>query len=162
MASIIPQFSANRMVEEYKKRFYQKAIEDARYLNSEDFSGLYQLLEAKNRISENWESISYVDVNMDGFQDERITIGQPIIINIELSHPNLLANDINVQVALTKFMKTDDEDNFRVFAMNPTEEDKITSTSSWQIEIASDQAGPHGLGIRVVPKNYSHNLVKWL
>ena len=170
MATIIPRFSSERMLKEYQEKFYEPAIENGKSLAARDFSRLYELCERKDRMTQNWDSISFVDVQMNGLDQDKISVDQPIQIKIDLGHPGLLAEDLVVEVVLARTIPEVGVQSLKTFQMKKNQSDDLTRTSTWQITVMPEASGSHALGIRVVPHQFFddrdsehfNNLVKWL
>lgn len=170
MASIIPNFSADRMLTEYKTRIYAPAIEDAISLSSKSFSGLYALHEKKHRLERAWTSVVFDDVQITGLDREKVLVDQPIDILVELNHPSLSTDDILVQAVLGRSTPEGKLTDLKTYSLEPVLNDGMKDKSSWKIELNCSESGPYSLGVRVIPrKEHSdhelelfQNLVKWL
>ncbi|MGK5089338.1 alpha-glucan family phosphorylase [Bdellovibrionota bacterium FG-2] len=174
IATIVPGFSSARMLEDYNRRLYQPAVEDADFYGANDFKELRALSNYRIRLQKAWESVTFTDIRVDGLEKEKVLVNQPIRVEVEISHPQLNAEDIHIQTVLGKAFPGHTPKEFQRVTMKPlTLDEKVQpdGTSTWYAEITCPESGPHALGIRIVPKydrgahremESSLNLVKWL
>jgi phosphorylase/glycogen(starch) synthase len=166
IATVLPKFSMVRMALEYDDLMYRPAMADAEEFERDGFARLSAIVEARKRLVEAWPALAFVDAQVDGLESERLTVGEPITARVDLHHPGLTAQDLEVQVVLTEPEPAGSLHDFRVVAMEPKHGGR--ATSAWEARIILDDAGARSLGFRVVPRNHqdalapSVPLVKWL
>ncbi|GAB6135796.1 maltodextrin phosphorylase [Thermococcus prieurii] len=62
--SIAPRFSTHRMVKEYMDKFYSKAMSNHIWLTRENYRGAREIAEWKDRVTESWPKVGFVDVRV--------------------------------------------------------------------------------------------------
>jgi starch phosphorylase len=168
IASLVPRFSATRMLGEYMGRLYGPAIEDAKVLQANGFERLHDLNRLKKRLSDHWSSIAFVNARIDGLDHEQIELGRPIHVHVELSHPELSARDLETHVVIAHGVRGELE-RFETHTMKPVDLDQF-GESVWEYDLEASVSGPHAVGIRVVPRHrhpdsevdLALELVRWL
>jgi phosphorylase/glycogen(starch) synthase len=170
MATCVPGFSSQRMLEQYQASFYAPAIRDAHALRDRDFQALYDLRALKRRLLERWGQVEFTDVRIDGFTDDRVVLGAPVEVQAELRHPGLDANLLDVQVVLAHGPVTGKLERFETIPMRAAETREALDKSRWRGRFECNEAGAHALALRVVPRGVHAegdvelelDLVRWL
>lgn len=168
ISSLVPRFSATRMVTEYMDRFYRPAIGEARALQADTYTKLYEVNRLKNRIRENWDKIAFVNARIDGLDHDQIELGRPLNVRVEISHEHLSARDLEAHVVLAHGTRGELE-RFETHPMEPAQADQF-GQSVWQHQLVCSMSGPHAVGIRLVPRarhpdsevDLALELVRWL
>lgn len=99
MATIIPQFSATRQVREYINKYYLPASRQGDVLSKDDNAAARQLAEWKSRVAASWPGVSIQPLRMPS---KRISFGDPIHIEVAVGLNGLAAEDIRVELLLTR------------------------------------------------------------
>jgi len=171
MASIIPRFSSARMVQEYNHRFYRSALAAGTSLSKDGYAEVVKLYEQKQRLVKAWDSISFLDVQLEGLGREKVFIDQPVVVKIELSHPELASNELQVEAVIAKPQQGGNLSDFRSYPLELIEKraDAPKETSTWKVKVLCKESGPYSLGVRVLPKKladqqlgFFEGLIKWL
>jgi starch phosphorylase len=168
ISSLVPRFSATRMVAEYMEKRYGPALNDSRLLQADNYAKLYELNRLKNRIRENWDRISFINARIDGLDHDHIELGRPLAVRVELNHEHLSARDLEVHVVIAHGARGELE-RFETHNMEPEQAEQF-GQSSWQYDLVCGVSGPHAVGVRVVPRGLHPDsevelgleLVKWL
>jgi starch phosphorylase len=170
IATCVPAFSSQRMLEEYQKHYYAPAVHDAQALRERDFQPLYDLRALKRRLLEHWSLVEFTDVRIDGFADDRVVLGAPVEVQAELRHPGLDANLLDVQVVLAHGPVTGKLERFETIPMRLNEARECADKSRWRGRFECSEAGAHALALRVVQRGVHAegdvelelDLVRWL
>ncbi|HTM44224.1 MAG TPA: alpha-glucan family phosphorylase [Polyangiaceae bacterium] len=168
IASLVPRFAATRMVSEYMDTLYGPAIAESKALQADNYAKLYELNRLKNRISENWEKISFINARIDGLDNEQVELGRPLTVRVEISHENLSARDLEAHVVVAHGARGELE-RFETHAME-AQKGAQAGHSVWQHKFICSVSGPHAVGVRVVPRarhpdsevDLALELVRWL
>lgn len=169
IASIVPKFSFQRMLEEYDRRFYRPALENSADLASDDFARLCELNALKKQIIDRWPGIRFADVAIRGLDDEQVRIGDPIEVELQLEHPDIAARSLDVHAVVARGVMGGELEHFESYPMTPDTTDGETK-SHWKTRFTVSETGPHALGVRVMPRRFhaDHelepqlNLIRWL
>ncbi len=171
IATITPRFSSERMLHEYQTKFYEACMKDACALGQGNHKELYVINERRQRLASNWDTISFMDVQMEGLNRQNVYINQPIRVRIEVSHPNIRPEELTAQVVLARSApeeaKLEDYQTYNMKAQSSSGERQV---SVWETTVTCNESGPYAIGVRVMPSRYHEdhdldalkNLVKWL
>jgi starch phosphorylase len=166
IASIVPRFSMVRTALEYDDKLYRPAMAEGAALEANGFTSLTEIAAARQRLIDAWPGVTFTDVQVDGLEAERLTVGEPIRARVELRHPGLRAKDLEVQAVFAEPQASGVLGEFRVVALEPGRDGQEAST--WRSSIVLDESGARSLGFRVIPKAANGavpgdlRLVRWL
>ncbi len=169
IATCIPQFSSHRMVKDYLHRCYDPARADAHALRGDAYRGLRALRDLKRRLAENWENVKFGDVLIEGLESGQVSVSKSTNVRVELQHPGLEANELEVQVVMAHGTANGTLEDFNTKAMKKVEE-VSSHASRWEVDLQWHHTGPHAIGLRVVPRELNAqgdvylnlDLVRWL
>ncbi len=170
IASLVPRFSSRRMLEQYRDLFYVPARRDSVELSKGAFERLSELVERQKRLVASWGGVGFVDARVDGLDHDQVDLGAPIKVELELRHPGLLPDDVDVQAVVTDAPAHGELASFVTHPLACASFDAGTSTSRWRAEFSCDVTGPHALGIRALPRSLLEgdppaaelDMVRWL
>lgn len=170
IASILPEFNTERMLDEYRKYFYQTGIEQTSGLAAERYLQLRRLTTSRKRLAEHWGGISFSDISVKGLESEHIALNEPLDMKVRLVHPNLRPQDIQVQAVLANEDERNEISKLKTYAMKCVDDINEGRESLWEVTLQFKQCGPQSLGVRVIPRachenhpvDLSLDMVKWL
>jgi alpha-glucan phosphorylase-like protein len=152
MSSIIPRFSARRMVTNYADYFYEPAMQDAVALRDSNYRPLFALADLAEDIKANWHSIAMESVRFGGLSGDEIVVGTNVSAEVTLHHPGLDARELDVEAVVTFGSRVHDLSSRRVI---PFESEGDTERSTWRGAFTVEASGGHELRFRVRPKDRS-------
>jgi starch phosphorylase len=152
MASIIPRFSARRMVSNYADAFYEPAMQDAKALRQSNYRPLFALAELAENIRTRWRDIAMESVRFGGLSGDQITVGTMVTAELTLHHPGLDARELDVEAVVTFGGKIHDTPSRIVVSFEP---EGTEDRSTWRGMFAVQASGGHELRFRVRPKERS-------
>jgi len=150
MASIIPKFSARRMVTDYADNFYEPAMKDAVALRDSNYRPLFALAELAEAIRLHWHEIAMESVRFGGLGSDELTVGTVVSAELSLHHPGLDARDLDVEAVVTFGSRLHDLSSRIVI---PFETDDSDDRSTWRGAFTVRASGGHELRFRVRPKD---------
>ncbi len=173
IATILPRFSAERMVREYQARLYDPARRDAERLTADGHARLYALAGFKQRLRQHWDTVAFADLGLEGMDGDTVVSGAAVRLRVELRHPHLRPEDLRVQAVLIRTGLDERMEAFDTFDLGPEEAGGAggpDATSVWTGSITPAATGEHSLGVRVTPTAHPDGadvesltpLVKWL
>jgi phosphorylase/glycogen(starch) synthase len=149
MATIIPGFSASRMLGDYSVQCYQPAIRRAQALRADNYRELFRLNECRRQLVEHWNSVVFTDAHITGIEGELSVVGRPLRVQVEIAHPGIEAEQLQPELVVKRRRSTIDEE---VLEVHPMERISISGDMSrWSLEFAASSTGQHGLGVRLLP-----------
>jgi len=167
MASIIPKFSARRMVTDYADMFYEPAMKDALALRDSNYRPLFALADLAESIRTHWGEIAMESVRFGGLSGEELVVGTTVSAEVSLHHPGLDARDLECE-AVVNFSTRRQGRSSRIVV--PFEAEGDEGRSTWRGAFTVQASGGHELRFRVRPRNRSDlrpgsiglHLQKWL
>ncbi|MGB5808956.1 MAG: alpha-glucan family phosphorylase [Polyangiales bacterium] len=149
MASIIPRFSARRMVTDYADMFYEPAMRDAVKLREPNYRPLFTLAEQRESLRTHWPAIAMESVRFSGLSGEELVVGKTVTTELSLYHPGLDARDLEVEAVVEFGARPQDLPSRLVvpFRAQGTEE-----RSTWLGAFTVRASGGHELKFRVRPR----------
>jgi alpha-glucan phosphorylase-like protein len=149
MSSIIPRFSARRMVSNYADMFYEPAMQDAVALRESNYRPLFALAGLAEDIRANWLTIAMESVRFGGLSEDEIKVGTSVSAELTLHHPGLDARELDVEAVVTYGSRLHDQSSRFVV---PFASDGDADRSTWKGAFAVRASGGHELRFRVRPK----------
>jgi hypothetical protein len=130
---------------------------------------LRALRDLKRRLAENWENVKFGDVLIEGLESGQVSVSKSTNVRVELQHPGLEANELEVQVVMAHGTANGTLEDFNTKAMKKVEE-VSSHASRWEVDLQWHHTGPHAIGLRVVPRELNAqgdvylnlDLVRWL
>lgn len=164
MKSILPRFSARRMVMEYASRFYSPASAQQRRLAEGGGAGAEALAEWKARVRANWEAVS---LRLAAPPQRHLRWGDPFEIAVDCRLGALAPEDVRVELLLGR---SDAEERFEVLQRH--ELLPVGSTGQgeerFQLSLTPDLPGLLGYRLRIFPHHpllahaFETGLMTWL
>jgi hypothetical protein len=150
MATIIPKFSARRMVADYADNFYEPAMKDAVALRDSNYRPLFALAGLAEALRAHWNDIAMESVRFGGLSTDELIVGTTVTAELSLHHPGLDARELDVEAVVTF--------GGRLHALSsrivvPFETDDAEDRSTWQGAFTVRASGGHELRFRVRPKD---------
>jgi starch phosphorylase len=167
MSSIIPRFSARRMVTDYADNFYEPAMQDAVALRDANYRPLFDLADAAEAIRSHWNEIAMESVRFGGLSGGELVVGTTVSTELSLRHPGLDARDLSVEAVVTYGSRLHDTSSRIVV---PFESEDGEERSTWRGAFTVRASGGHELRFRVRPRDRSNvrpgalsmHIQKWL
>lgn len=152
MASIIPSFSARRMVSNYADNFYEPAMQDAVALRASNYQPLFALADLAEDLRTHWKTIAMESVRFGGLSGDEISVGTTVTAELTLHHPGLDARELDVEAVVTFGGRVQGKPSRIVV---PFESDGAEDRSAWRGAFTVDESGGHELRFRVRPRDRS-------
>ncbi|MBT8453212.1 MAG: alpha-glucan family phosphorylase [Deltaproteobacteria bacterium] len=167
MSSIIPRFSARRMVTDYADTFYEPAMQDAVALRDANYRPLFDLADLAEEIRAHWSEIAMESVRFGGLSGGELVVGQTVSTELSLRHPGLDVRDLLVEAVVTYGSRLHDASPRIVV---PFESEDGEERSTWRGAFTVRASGGHELRFRVRPRDRSNvrpgalsmHIQKWL
>ncbi len=167
MSSIIPRFSARRMVTDYADNFYEPAMQDAVALRDANYRPLFDLADLAEEIRAHWSEIAMESVRFGGLSGGELVVGTTVSSELSLRHPGLDVRDLLVEAVVTYGSRLHDPSSRIVV---PFESEDGEERSTWRGAFTVRASGGHELRFRVRPRERSHvrpgalgmHIQKWL
>ena len=152
ISSIIPRFSARRMVSDYADNFYEPAMQDAVALRDSNYRPLFALADLAEAIRNHWNEIAMASVRFGGLSGDELIVGTTVSTELSLRHPGLDARELLVEAVVTYGSRLHDLSS-RIVVPFETEDGEERST--WRGAFTVRSSGGHELRFRVRPRDRS-------
>jgi phosphorylase/glycogen(starch) synthase len=152
MSSIIPHFSARRMVTDYADNFYEPAMQDAVALRESNYRPLFALADLAEAIRSHWNEIAMESVRFGGLSGDELVVGTTVSTELSLHHPGLDARELLVEAVVTYGSRLHDLSSRIVV---PFESEDGEERSTWRGAFTVRSSGGHELRFRVRPRDRS-------
>ena len=154
MATVIPNFSAQRMILEYQERFYRPSEKEATELMAQDYRSLRERVASMRKLEEVWKDIAFEQVKTPALST-RLNRSEAIPVEVSVKHPGVSRGDIRVQAVVLSDRSFGEPEIIAMSDLEPASSDTLNDgsnqSSKWKAEIRVDRTGQQALGFRVVP-----------
>jgi starch phosphorylase len=156
-------FSADRMVQEYSRRFYFPASVRYQRLRGDGARAARELITWKRHVIENWNGVRFIDVSTPAFT--HMEVGTSVPIRAQLSLGELSPGDVVVEAFTGPVDFEGEISEGTATRLEPLQNSDGTTTYSGDIVLAS--AGRTGVTLRALPfhpdlvDKFEMNLVSW-
>lgn len=164
IASILPAYSATRMLEQYVGKFYLPASKHGRRFASNDFAAARALADWKTKVCSAWPTVA---VRMLTPPDKRLTYGESVRMDLAVKLDGLEPADVVVELLLSRGLREQVEHHATHHTLEATE-DIGNGERRYTLELRPEQCGKLDFRVRIYPRHalLSHphelGLMKWL
>ncbi len=149
LQTLVPQFSAGRMVREYVESYYIPASERGAALMRGNFALVKQLSDWKRKIPIRFSSLRLKDIRIEGVLGDSIPIGQPLTVKVRVDPGKLTLPEILVQLLIGQTDGRDLVGKVDVIPLKGTSDSRGTLVFTGVHALTEN--GRYAYGIRVVP-----------
>lgn len=166
IATIAPEFTMKRMLDDYYAKFYNKLIKRSSVLFDNDFENVRVLSSWKRRLLGGWDSIEVISVKVPDSTKKPLKLGENFIAEIVLKVNSLSAEDVGMEVIFGH--KVNDEVKKIAFIEDMTVAGVEGNIVTFFIEIPTLKAGVIDYAFRLSPRHpllphrQDFGLVKWI
>ncbi|GHU99824.1 hypothetical protein FACS1894159_04490 [Bacteroidia bacterium] len=166
IADIAPHFTTNRMLSDYRERFYDKLHLRKQGLQKSDYRLARELAAWKARVAAGWDKVAVVDVKRFDVDREALTVGESYRFEVAIDTGGLDAEEIGVELILATLSNSGRDVSIvskREFALQSVE----AGVAHYSVEFCPGRTGYYDLATRIFPKNpdlphrMDFALVKW-
>ena len=159
------KYSTSRMVCDYTDKLYMPLIElNDKYYS--DLSNVASYNEWKRKMNLNWDKIKMEQFN--NLDNISIDAGNNIEVNCKITLPDILVENIDVEVYAGKITDNGTIENITIIPMKLAERNDESKEYTYKTKIELTTGGNYGYTFRVMPKHEmlleaeNLNLVKWI
>ncbi len=162
IATLTPQYSTHRMVQDYTNKFYVPAIDHGERLAADNYSKAKQFSEWKGMMTFNWH---HVFVEVSPLELDKVHVGDPIDIVARVKTGGLAPTNLNVEI----YQGRERGGALRDVEIVPMSmADQLTDGSfKFKGVFTPKKGGSYIYGVRVVPSNgnlankHELGLIRW-
>lgn len=166
IAEVAPDFTMQRMLHDYYKRFYLKLHERGAKLQEKNFAKAGQLVKWREKVTHAWDAVDVLDSQVPDTDNHPLPTGQPFEATIKVFLGSLDPEEVGIEVVFFKRMSEDE------LVLELSEELQLKQsnghTATYSCKVDPKLSGVYEFGFRLFPKNellanrQDLNLVKWL
>ncbi len=160
IASLMPFVNSERMLREYERKLYSPAIQNAARLSQNGFEALKSLQRNRELLFSQWSQVEFIDASLSGIDAGKVARGNPVELSIQISHPGLMHDSLEVQAVLTRGSSTDHRSIISSHPLSFDRSEKPSNQSWWKLRLTTRSPGDYGLMIRVLPKQANGTVLK--
>lgn len=166
IASINPNFTMKRMLEDYNSKYYTKLQYRLNYLTADNNKKAKEIARWKLKVLRNWEQITVDEYHVPHSTKKPLILGEHFFAEILLSIGELNPEDIGIEIIFAH--KIQDEINDFVHKRELDVFQPEIGKAKYSCDIPSIKAGVYDFAFRVYPKHpdlahrQDFNIVKWL
>ena len=165
IAKVASNFTTNRMLIDYEKRYYEPLATRYNKLINDNFKIAKEIAEWKEEVRNEWNNIELVHYSLPGMALSEITLGQPYKGDVILEIGSLNIKDVGVELVMVDNGKNGKQIR-GIAQFTPSEQ--TGSRAVYIIEYTPENPGLVQVAVRIYPKNellphrQDFTLVKWL
>ncbi|MEI6122571.1 MAG: alpha-glucan family phosphorylase [Bacteroidota bacterium] len=166
IALIAPEFTMKRMLDDYRKKFYNPIIKRSAMMNADNFLNARKLSSWKQKMLRSWESIEVIAISTTDSNKKPLGMGEKFFAEIILKLNELNDNDVGIEILFGQ------KNNDIVDKILFLHEMKVTETKQNEVtfyyEMPAMMVGVFDYSFRLFPKNplltyrQDFSLMKWL
>lgn len=166
ISKIAPNFTTKRMITDYLNKFYIPQCKRSAILKADNYKSAKELAAWKAHVSEVWDGIKVVSIDMPDISQHELGIGDDYNITVVLEENGYKAEEIGMEMV---FASGQDNNSLKVFHAEPF---KIKSRDgqlvTYSVCLHLNYPGVFKFGIRMHPNNellpnkQDFPLLKWL
>jgi glycogen phosphorylase len=149
MATILPQFNSNRMVNDYIAKFYGPAAERGRRYHAASCAAANEIAAWKARVRALWPGVTLRRVDQPA---QRIRFGESVQLEVAVKLNGLAASDIAVELMLAP-MNESEPALPQCLLFSPAESTGPQDEVRYTLELSPKLCGKLGYRIRAYPSN---------
>ncbi|MDA3882983.1 MAG: alpha-glucan family phosphorylase [Bacteroidales bacterium] len=151
IAEIAPKFTTKRMIDDYHSQFYSKLAQRFNKLTENNYALTDEITSWKQKISETWDNISVISVDIDKTGKEALTLGESYNGAVKLDLKGLSPEEIGVELIITEQMNPEHSEIQEINQFEYVKNEEHISVYS--ITIKPKHSGVFNYGIRMYPKH---------
>ncbi len=152
---ISEQYNCQRMLNEYRERFYEPAHAAWCAFRENDFQAARERVRWNHRIHQIWDQVRFVDVSIG---PENVFTGAPIPLQVTLDLAGLSPEEVRVEALVGRVGLAGELEDVQVLTLDPCGQ----SGSAWIFgrKIVPYATGRLGLAARVTPNHFSDPMLR--
>jgi starch phosphorylase len=164
MATVLPQFNAERMLDDYIVKVYGHAAKLGARYHADDCAAAREVAAWKERVRGAWDGVALRRVDTPA---QRIAFGQSVHIEVGVRLNGLAAQDVAVEL-LVEDGRDGDDDNPRREGRELVAQGEIDGEERYALDLAPELCGKLGYRIRAYPRHpllthrFELGLMRWL
>lgn len=166
IASVAPNFTMQRMLEDYYSLYYTPLSERRKQIYSNNFEAAKSLVDWKNKVKNLWANISVDSLIIPDADNKPLEFGNHFVAELILNIPGLDPTDVGAEIIMGN--KVNGEVNHISFKAELTLKKNVIGKAMFSCEFPLEHTGVYDYAFRIFPKNdllkyrMDFPLVKWV
>jgi len=167
ISQVAPNFTMNRQLIDYHKKFYKGMYSRSQKIQDNDFALVKEICTWKKRVSQNWDKIEVLEVNHPELTQSPISVGETYKGSVKLNLDNLTPEDLGLEMLISSFVPK--SNNIDIIEKADFKLESFENkTATFSITYKPSRAGIFQFGIRLypwhaaLPHRQDFNYVKWI
>ncbi len=166
LVKLASQFSANRMVREYTRRFYLPAMARTLEFSKDELNLANLLAEWRKKVKNSWPKVFISEVKLDALDTP--FVGEMLTVTTKVKLGNLLPDDVAVEIYSGIISADGLISQGESFSMRCIEKNEADSTYHYIGQMKCNKSGQYGITVRVRPSHkylnhpFEMRLIKWV
>lgn len=163
IASLVPEFNTNRMVEEYAERCYLPSHRRQSRLSADHLQGARELAEWRRKLKEAWNAVRVEGVESPPADALKVGADFPIVVRVQLG--SIAPTEVEVQACYGLLDNNGEISEPKVLTLEPSS--TVDGLVLFGGRVPCSFSGQCGYAIRVLPKHpnlansFEPGLVTW-
>ncbi len=167
IAHVAPEFTMNRMLRDYIQKFYLKLYDRSKKLKQKDHLLPKELALWKHRVLQHWKNIRVLEYDFPDVTRDEFVVGNTYTGKVLLDLDGLKAEEIGVEMVLTKSGSGDE-----IMQLRGTQQFECVrvdgSQAEYIFELKVAETGVFDIGFRIypthehIPHRMDFPLVRWI
>jgi starch phosphorylase len=149
IASVMPQFTAKRMVREYVSKFYGPAAEQGPRFAAEQYAMAAKIAAWKQRVRGAWPEVKLRRLDTPA---QRIGFGEKIAVEVGAKVDGLAPDDLVIELLMTRHEGDLDGDRVLKYPLAPTGNVNEEGEHVFRLDVAPELCGKLDYRIRAFPR----------
>ncbi len=147
MATLIPQYSSKRMVDEYVRNFYLPVSKQGKRYVKNDFEGAKEISAWKDKIRSGWDNVTLRRLDAPR---KFVNIGDGLNVKVAAKLNGLKPEDVVVELLISRQRKQTKINKFKHFEFKFTGVEEL-GEQFFELDIAPELCGKQEYYIRIYP-----------
>jgi glycogen phosphorylase/synthase len=162
IAGISPKFTTRRMINDYKRQYYERQYERSQRMVENEFEAAKRISSWKRRMVRAWNNIDIIEIKVFEKTTETIDTGTEYEGEVILDLNEINPKHVGVELIVTENMK--ELVNVQPFTLEKSEPNRAI----YKTKILNDRPGTFNYGIRVfpvhefLPHRQDFGLLRWI
>ncbi|GAG43760.1 unnamed protein product, partial [marine sediment metagenome] len=166
IVEIASNFTTKKMIEDYQEKYYNKLYKRTLAMRKNDFGLAKKLALWKIKISNNWDNVNVVSVNIPDIVKDTFQLGGKCPIEIILNLKKLSPSNIGVEFIISDIQNME---NKKLVYKKEFDLDRVENGNAvYKAEITLTKPGLYEYGFRIFPKHkdlphrQDFRYIKWI
>ena len=153
VGTLLPRFSALRMVREYLEKTYVPGARRSVRLNAEDYAGAKALADWKAKITSRFATVRILSFRARGLRGDSMKSGEEFHVDASLSPGRLAKDEIRVELVVATIDDANRPVNPEIVPMNRVAGSNGEGVVRYSGSYRATRAGRFIYGVRVLPSH---------